>query len=52
MDRGEKIGLAIVAAIWTVNGIISGTKAWGSGTVKKIVEKIKAIFKRGTNATN
>lgn len=46
MDRGEKIGLAIVAAIWTVNGIISGTKAWSSGAVKKVAEKVKSIFKR------
>lgn len=46
MDRGEKIGLAIVAAIWTVNGIVSGTKAWSSGKIKKVVAKIKSFFKR------
>ena len=52
MDRGEKIGLAIAAAIWTVNGIISGTKAWSSGAVRKVSEKIASFFKRGTNETN
>jgi len=52
MDRGEKIGLAIAAAIWTVNGIISGTKAWGSGAVKKLAEKVKGFFKRTSNETN
>ncbi len=46
MDRGEKIGLAIVAAIWTVNGIIAVTKAWGSGKIRKFIYKVKSVLKR------